>query len=199
MTNSFPLKWPVGRPVTNQYNRKDAAFDTTMGRARDQLLHELKLLGARNVVISSNVATYTRGGQEIMYADQSAAKDEPGVAVYYQWNNESYALACDRWKTVTDNLQALNKSVNAIRGLDRWGTGDMVKAAFQGFKELPEPALEKPWWHVLGMPSAIKDAGLIRQYYTHKAKICHPDAGGTHAAMTELTAAYREGLEYTKQ
>lgn len=78
MTDSFPLKWPLGRPVTDKYHRKSANFKTTTARCRDELLHELKLLGAKNVVISSNVATYRRGGQEIMYADQTAAKDTPG-------------------------------------------------------------------------------------------------------------------------
>ena len=107
MTESFPLKWPAGRERTSSYHRKNAAFKTTPGRARDELLAELKRLGASNIVISSNVATYRRGGQDIMYADQSAAKEDPGVAVYYTWKGEQYSLACDKWTTVTDNLQSL--------------------------------------------------------------------------------------------
>lgn len=189
MTESFPLKWPLGRSITDRYRRKDARFNTTMGRSRDELLHELKLLGARNVVISSNVATYTRGGQTIMYADQSAAKDEPGVAVYYTWKDNSYALACDRWKTVADNLQALNKTVNAIRGLDRWGTGEMVKAAFAGFKELGAP--ETDFWEILGIP-ATKSKEQINTAYRAKAKeLFH---NGT--SLKEINIARDKAIKY---
>lgn len=197
MTESFPLKWPLGRARTLSYQRKDAQFKTTRGRARDELLHELKLLGAKEVVISSNVATYRRGGQDIMYADQSAANNDPGVAVYYQWRGESYSLACDLWKTVDDNLQALNKTVNAIRGIERWGTGEMMKAAFAGFKELP-PAKVTPkrsCWEVLGIkPTGFKEYIVAR--YRDLAKQHHPDAGGNKDTFQEINEAYQEALAY---
>jgi hypothetical protein len=190
---SFPLQWPLGRERTPSYLRKPAPFKTTMGRARDELLHELKLLGAREVVISSNVATYRRGGQDIMYADQSAAKSDPGVAVYYTWKGEQYALACDRWNSVTDNLQALNKTVDAIRGIERWGTGEMMKAAFAGFKALPQQAhtAGRPWWEVLVVS---KDASWwqIEESYKSLRKVRHPDAGGSHQSFIELQEAYEQ-------
>lgn len=104
MAEAFPLKWVLGRERTPKYQRKSAPFKTTMGRARDELLHELKILGANDIVVSSNIATYRRAGQEVMYADQSAAKEDPGVAIYYTWKGEQYALACDKWTTVMDNL-----------------------------------------------------------------------------------------------
>lgn len=104
MTEAFPLKWVFGRERTPKCSRKVAPFKTSPARARDELLHELKLLGARDIVISSNVATYRRAGQDVMYADQSSAKEDPGVAVYYTWKGEQYALACDKWTTVMDNL-----------------------------------------------------------------------------------------------
>lgn len=189
MTESYPLKWPLGRERT--MFRKSAPFKTTPGRARDELLHELKLLGARDVVISSNVATYRRGGQDIMYADQSAAKSDPGVAVYYTWKGDQYALACDRWNTVMDNLQALMKTVDAIRGIDRWGTGEMMKAAFAGFKALPEQAesSNRPWWEVL---NCGKDSPwwFVEDRYKALRKTTHPDAGGSSEAFIEVQAAF---------
>lgn len=196
MTESYPLKWPLGRERTSSWQRKDARFNTTMGRARDELLQELKRLGARDVVISSNVATYRRGGQDIMYADQSAAKEDPGVAVYYTWKGEQYALACDRWKAVMENLQALNKTVDAIRGIERWGTGEMMKAAFAGFKAIPEQATSgRSCWDVLGIKQT-KDRSVINTAYTNLASKRHPDIGGSHERMVELNEARRQALEY---
>lgn len=197
MTESFPLKWPLGRARTEVYQRRAAQFKTTRARARDELLHELKLLGARDVVISSNVTTYRRGGQDIMYADQSAAYNDPGVAVYYQWKGESYSLACDRWKTVEDNLQALNKTVNAIRGIERWGTGDMMKAAFAGFKELPEKATGKSCWDILNLQPTRNEA-LIHNAYRNAALFKHPDRGGSQDEFHELQEARNQAINYAK-
>lgn len=194
MTESFPLKWPLGREKTASYARKPAPFKTTPGRARDELIHELKLLGASNVVISSNVATYRRGGQDIMYADQSMAKDDPGVAIYYMWKGDQYALACDRWKTVTDNLQALNKTVNAIRGIERWGTGEMMKAAFAGFKALPEPTADISCWDILGIHQT-RNEETIKQAYRSKAPGAHPDTGGSVSLFQKLNNAYSTALK----
>lgn len=190
MTESFPLKWPAGKPRTDKYSRKPAPFKTTPGRARDELLRQLKLLGARDIVISSNVATYMRGGQEIMYADQSAAKEDPGVAVYYTWNKEQYALACDKWNAVVDNLQALMKTVDAIRGIERWGTGDMMKAAFAGFKALPE-SKETAWYDVLGV-TMNSDEATIKEAYRKKVMQHHPDRGGNNDEFNIIQKAYQQ-------
>lgn len=61
MTVAYPLQWPEGWPRTPYGAREtDARFrgptyGLTFGRARDQMLAELELLGAKNVVISSNL------------------------------------------------------------------------------------------------------------------------------------------------
>lgn len=194
MTESFPLKWPFGWDRTPKYQRRAAAFKTTPGRARDELLKQLKMLGASNVVISSNVATYRRGGQDIMYADQSAAKEDPGVAVYYTWRGDQYALACDKWNAVVDNLQALMKTVDAIRGIERWGTGGMMKAAFAGFKALPEVKQTRKWWEVLGVNVFASYSEVVTAYKA-KAFQHHPDRGGNHEEFIEIKQAYEEALK----
>jgi hypothetical protein len=201
MTEAFPLQWPVGRERTSGYSRKSAPFKTTPGRARDELLHQLKLLGARDVVISTNVATYFRGGQEIMYADQSAAKHDPGVAVYYTWKGDQYCFACDKWNSVTDNIQALMKTVDAIRGIERWGTGEMVKAAFSGFKALPQPAETNPmdWYAILELSkNRIITETDIKEAYRKKAMVCHPDRGGNPQEFARLHNAYLEAMRQLK-
>lgn len=194
MTEAFPLKWPMGRERQTKYSRKPAQFKTTPGRARDELLRELKMLGAKDVVISSNVSTYRRGGQDIMYADQSAAKEDPGVAVYYTWKGEQYALACDRYTTVTDNLQALNKTVNAIRGIERWGTGEMMKAAFSGFKALPEQSQSYSAWYEVLEVSQNANVNQIKEAYRRKAMESHPDRGGNSETFNRVQTAYQQGL-----
>lgn len=198
MVESFPLTWPFGRKRTESWGRRSAPFKTTMGKARDELLRQLKLLGARDVVISSNVATYRRAGQDVMYADQSAANEDPGIAVYYLWDKEQYCISCDKWKTVTDNLQACMKAVDALRGIERWGTGEMMKAAFSGFKPLPEPPKQQqPWWQILGVNQHAFD-NEIRDAYRRLSMIHHPDKGGTSEMFTKINNAYNEGMASKK-
>lgn len=192
-TDAYPLKWPGHRPRTVQASRKNSAFKTTPGKARDELIRELNMLGAKDIIISTNIHTYEKGGRQVMYADQSASTSDPGVAVYYTWKAEQYCLSCDKWRSVKENLQAIMKTVNAIRGIERWGSGDMLKAAFAGFKELPDPA-EKDWWKILGVePWASLDE--IRSAYKQKAKKHHPDVGGHSQAFIEIQEAYQTGLD----
>jgi hypothetical protein len=198
-SDSFPLKWPNARPRTDKWKRKAAPFKTSMARARDNMLLELRRLGATQIVISSNVEIYMRGGQYIPYADQTKQKEDPGVAVYYMWKGEQYCLSCDKYNSVMDNMQAINKTVEAIRGIERWGTGEMMRAAFQGFKELPEAPRQakKEWWQVMCYQqkpgTAPWDWAGIEAQYKSLAKKLHPDMpGGLTSAFQELSAAFEE-------
>ena len=191
---AFPLHWPLGRKKTDKYQRTHSAFKTTLARARDGVIKQLDMMCAKDIVISSNVDTYKRGGQEIMYADQSKAKEEPGVAVYFTWKKKQYALSCDKYNTVMDNLQAIMKTLEAIRGIERWGTGDMMEAAFDGFKSLPEPKAEdKNWCEVLGV-QPWANAEQIKEAYRKKAMEVHPDKGGSSEMFNRVKTAYEQGL-----
>lgn len=53
MTLGYPLQWPEGWPRTKRPVR--ARFKTSFARARDGLIHEIKLHGGRNIVISTNI------------------------------------------------------------------------------------------------------------------------------------------------
>lgn len=194
MVEAFPLHWPLGRKKTEKYQRTHSAFKTTLARARDGVLKQLNMMWAKDIVISSNVDTYIRGGQEIMYADQTKAKEGPGVAVYFTWKKKQYALSCDKYNTVMDNLQAIMKTLEAIRGIERWGTGDMMEAAFDGFKSLPEPKEDvKSWCEILGV-QPWANADEIKEAYRKKAKEAHPDMGGTSEKFNAVQNAYTQGL-----
>lgn len=69
-------------------------------------------------------------------------------------------FACDRWLSHAENMLAIAKSVEAMRGLDRWGMADVVERVMGGFSALPagdgseyvsQPQPKKrPWREVLG-------------------------------------------------
>ena len=195
MPDAYPLSWPLGRPRTKR--PKSSRFDTTMAAARDGLFDELRRLGARDVVVSTNIRTYNRGGREIPYADQSQASGDPGVAVYYTWKGDQYVFSCDRWDRVSDNVQAIRKTIEALRGIERWGTGDAMRAAFTGFKALPAAGegTGRGWWDVLGCPM-VAGADEIRAAYRRRAKETHPDLPGVGdgAEFRAVQEALHQGL-----
>lgn len=98
------------------------------------------------------------------------------------------SFACDRWLKIEHNMQAIAKTIEALRGIARWGTGDMLEAAFTGFTALPAPGATRHWREVLGVAHDA-DMALVRAAYRVLASRHHPDKGGSHDSMAELNAA----------
>jgi hypothetical protein len=185
MTTAYPLQWPAGRKRTISYRRARANFTTSFAVARDNLIAEVKRLGARNLVISTNIPLRQDG---LPYASYRKIDDE-GVAVYFTLDGQQTSFACDRWDKVEHNMHAIVKTIDALRGIARWGTGDMMKAAFTGFTALPAPSAEKTWREVLGLYSGERSMDIVKAAYRRLASAAHPDKGGSHDAMTELNTA----------
>lgn len=151
---------------------------------------------AVRVVLSTNLELRPDGRPYVPYA--SRKPDDPAVAVYFTWRGQQYAFACDCWHLVEHNLQAIRKTIEAMRGIERWGTGEMVSAAFAGFKALPEqagPSSGFTWWAVLGFSSPVASEADIDAAYKRLAKQYHPDQqGGSHELMQQLNQARTQGL-----
>lgn len=181
MTEAYPLHWPQGKPRTR--NTERSRFKVPgFCRVRDALMSELGRLGARHVVLSTNIPLK---GDGMPYASFKALADV-GVAVYFQYNKKPMCFAYDRWWSVEENMQAVHHTIEALRGIARWGTGDMLQAAFEGFTALPQP---KSWPEILKVPrDALIDT--IETHYKILARKHHPDMpGGSEAAMAEINAA----------
>lgn len=187
MTEAFPLQWPAGRPRTSY--RIDSKFKPkTFAVARDFLLMEVERLGGDNVVVSTNLPLRNDG---LPYAARRSP-DDPAVAVYFTYRKRAMCFACDLYERIEDNMHAIGLTIEALRGIARWGAGDMMERAFTGFAALPAPT-SRPWWEVLGVErTASPDA--IRSAFKARALAAHPDRGGSDAAMSEVNAAYQQAL-----
>jgi hypothetical protein len=145
---AYPLYWPEGRPRLSAKLRERSRFETLPGRARDDILYEIRLLDGRNVTVSTNIKLRSDGQH------QGGQKEpiDPGAAVYFDLHGRLYCFSCDRWDRVKDNMRAIAKTIGAIRGIKRWGASDMMEAAFRGFEALPAPK-SRDKAHI-GKPSA---------------------------------------------
>jgi len=180
---SYPLTWPDGRQRIPPSKRKDGKFKLLLGAALDDLVVELTRLRATNMVISSNLKNRLDG---IPYSNQ-AQPDDPGVAVYFTSEGIDYAFCCDTWRRVEDNVRAIGLTIAAIRGIKRWGSGEMMQAAFRGFAALPAPGSD--WRTTLGFGQGQVTRDQVRDAYRAKAMKAHPDHGGNQHEMMRLNEA----------
>ena len=183
--NAFPLSWPQGWPRSK--HAQSSAFKADFVSVRDGLFQQIKLLGGTYVVLSSNVPLRNDG---LPRAGQPQPQDK-GVAVYFLRRGKQMVFACDRWNKVEDNLRAIEKTIDAVRGMDRWGASEMMERAFTAFEALPPP---RSCWDILGIRPGASEEEISTAYRT-KSRSAHPDVGGTQTAMAELNRARDEAMK----
>lgn len=194
-SDAFPLCWPAGWP-RRRGPRERGIFSGTPGRVQEELLQEVDrlALGAtargytirQHVIISTNVPLRRDG---FPMANRTEPTD-PGVAVYFERKGGKVCFACDKYDRVWKNMRAIAKTIEAMRGIERWGSSDMLDRAFTGFAALPEPGKVKPWSEVFDLPAHTPTAD-VKARYRELAKLRHPDIGGSNEAFAELNAAWQ--------
>lgn len=182
--DAYPLHWPQGWPRTKE--PQPSRFGGTFAKIREELIWEVERMGGQYIVLSTNLPVKRDG---MPYAGQKEPSD-PGVAVYFMRRGKQMAFACDKWRTVQDNMRAIQRTIEAIRGIERWGASEMMERAFAAFEALPAP---KSCWDILGVrPGSSRDE--IEAAYRTRAKRAHPDAGGSTSAMADLNRARSDAL-----
>lgn len=183
---SYPLQWPDHIPRSTR--REGSRFRTSYEQALKNVVTSLRAFGAdSSKPITSSVMS---SNMDLLNHKPS----DPGVAVWFVWDNISICIPVDRYLTPAENLQAIHHIIEARRTELRHGTLHLVRATFQGFKALPPPPgaeRKRPYWEVLGIPQG-SSAQQFEVAYMAKAKQLHPDAGGTTEAMAELNRAREE-------
>ncbi len=207
MTTAYPLQWPDGWPRTpsgqirdgrDRFARSSRKFGSnsravwTFADARDKLLEELRQLGAKNIVLSSNFELNRWG-------TASEGKRRPadqGIAVYFTRDGEPLAMARDAFDRAEENMRSLALAIEAMRQLDRHGGSTMMRRAFAGFVAIPPP---DDCWVVLGLKPGA-GAGDIQAAYRKRAQAMHPDRpGGDERLMTALNRARDEAMQKAGQ
>jgi hypothetical protein len=209
----YPLSWPFGWKRTPEDERKASDFRETadvmravwtdgirhdksvrgtkpvsLRTACDRLQEQLDRLGATDTVLSTNVeltlAGEPRGGMR--------PPKDPGAAAYFKLQQKDRVLACDRWRTVQENVAALAAHIDAIRRVDRYGVGTMDQA-FAGYDALPAPSEDNrpPWRKILGFkPMTEVTPDDVNVNFKALAKL----AVHNHSRMVELNLARDQAL-----
>lgn len=198
--DAYPLQWPLGWKKTDGWSRRTSKFaDKSFAVARDLLMAELKRFRAFDVILSTNIPLRLDG---LPYSGYRQPTDT-GVAVYFKlhgaWKDgkrhpdKPMVFACDKWRKIEENIYAIYKTIEALRGVERWGSSDLMERSFTGFAALPPPP-SKEWWDILGV-ARLADKDYIKDVYRALAKKHHPDVpGGSAEKMSEINRAYEEAM-----
>lgn len=193
MSEAYPLKWPAGWPrakyrATAKFSQAGARGGSnvavTVAVARQRLQNELDMLRAGYITLSTNMELRLDGQPRSGLPEPI----DPGAALYFRLSGRDTVLACDKWNRVADNITAIAKHIEAIRGMDRWGVGTAAQA-FAGYQAIAAP---EQWWEVLGVPSTASVAEIDRAWRARIAD-AHPDRGGSDALAARLNRARDDG------
>lgn len=196
---AYPLSWPSAWKRTPSAQRQGARFATrvradgvTWRRMQEisvadaiyRLQRELDRLDALRVILSSNIELRLDG---LPHSNRPEPRD-PGVAVYFEWRKRKTVFACDRWDRVADNIAAIAAHIDCLRGIERYGVGDLEQA-FRGYQALPAPDFVHNWREILGDCKTLDEA---EAKFKVRAKVCHPDQGGDPHQMADLNLAIKD-------
>jgi hypothetical protein len=200
----YPLQWPLGFPRTKWPNRSRFG-NVSFAKARDHVFHELGLMlnyqERKTIILSTNIPLKNDGMPYATYK----TPDDKGIAIYFQYKEQNIVICCDAWDRVEHNLWSVAKTIEAMRGIERWGVSDFLKHSFSGFQALPPASngqsKKRDWWVVFNYNSrpgtAPWDLAGVQVQYKSLAKLRHPDVdGGSVEAFQELNTAYEEAKKY---
>jgi hypothetical protein len=184
----FPLAWPEG--VERTKTRIDSRFKATLASALSNVEGSLFKFGREsgkaisNIVRSSNV---TLGVPKPV---------DPGVAVWFTWEDELRCIAVDRYRKVEENLQAIHHILEARCTELRHGGLIIVRQTFRNFVALPRPEVD--WRGLLGFEQSntLPTKEAVEEKFRAAAAKAHPDKpGGSEEKMTAVNAARAAALE----
>lgn len=218
MIPAYPLQWPEGWPRHKggrefaRFETKRSTYDTSLQRSvsrradlsiadgTQRVVATLNRmgLGLDDIVISTNIPLRLDGLPRSNVPEPS----DPGVAVYWQTRKgERKVMAIDRFTRTADNLAAVAATLEALRGIERWGGGQILDRAFSGFTALPAPGQThaRGWREVLNVEATVNDIEAVKGQYRRLSSVRHPDKGGTEAEMSELNWAWAQAQEALAQ
>jgi hypothetical protein len=139
-------------------------------------------MDGRGIVLSTNIPL-RQDGQP--YANPGRMND-PGIAIYFTRAGRPVCVASDAYLSIEANMQALNKTLAALRSIERWGGEELMDTAISGFA-----ALEDKSQYFTG----CRTRDDVDSKFRELAKRLHPDGGGSAELFMELKEQYDKALE----
>lgn len=188
------LDWPDGFERTPASEREpNHNFEATLGQTTSDLETELDRLDPERWRVSIGNQHTKSNGLPL----HNANPDDPGFALYWRKDGEQFAVACDAYSRLRDNVREVYLWVHEtrLRGNREVETGETEFAAAR----LPsgdDDAITTPVppAEVLDVsPNASPEE--VREAYRERVKEVHPDQGGSEEEFHRVERAKEKLLK----
>lgn len=179
MKESYPLQWPFGWERTPAINQTKGQFQVKDFKlAFNGLAREIRLLSDdENPYLTHNMMASQR------------EPDDTGVAVYFTYEGRQVCIPCDKYDKVKNNIRGIEKTIEALRGIQRWGCKVVMERTVHAYTV---PMLTSSNWRaILRLPEKVTLLQVEKQYKA-LAKENHPDQGGSPEQMAEINQAVEQ-------
>ena len=189
------LDWPPNWERTPARERsKNRNYEVELMDAIDDLEAELRRLGVDDWRLSTDMDHQSRNPNR-PYANQPEP-DDPGVVVRWSMDGDQYAVACDAYSRVRDNLRTAGLYIREKRKMSNrpvtTGEAEFANARLPSGEEAV--AGSPPPHEVLGVaPDA--SAEEVRAAFRERAKETHADVGGDTEAFKRVKRAKEAMLD----
>ncbi|MFC3476300.1 J domain-containing protein [Halobacterium litoreum] len=193
------LDWPTGFERTEPVNReRTTKFQASIASTTSAIETEMGRLDPSNWKVStgSGGAHTKRSG----LPKHSANPSDPGVVLRWTKDGEQFAVACDAYAKLRDNLRSVYLWVHETRMRSQrpveTGESEFAAARLPPADEDSEAvvAAAEPAHEVLEVaPDA--DDGVVKAAYREKLKDAHPDQGGSSAEVHRIRNAKEAMLD----
>jgi len=192
------LDWPRGWDRTPARQReKNPRFDASIATTTDALATEMDRMDVDEWRGSIGNAHTKSSGLPL----HNAKPDDPGFVLRWTDDGTQFAVACDAYSRLRDNLRSVYLWIHETRMRSQRPvkTGDTEFAAAR----LPSGdedavAATAPPHEVLEVAPDAGDA-VVKAAYREKAKSAHPDQGGDPAEWRRINEAKESMLEGERQ
>mgnify|MGYP006281216347 CR=1 FL=1 len=183
------LDWPAGWPRTSPSEReKNRDFKATIANTTINLKKELERMDVDEWRASIGNQHTKSNGLPL----HNANPDDPGFVLQWTDDGQQFAVACDDYSRLRDNLRSVYLWVHETRMRSQRPvkTGDAEFAAARlpsGEGEQAVAATALP--HEILEVDPDADEEIVQAAFRQKAKSAHPDQGGDPAEWRRLTDA----------
>jgi len=192
------LDWPPGfERVPSVEREPNRNYEVSLSTALDELEAELDRLGVEEVRLSTAAPQRQRDNRP--YAN--ASPDDPGAVVRWMMDGEQYAVACDAYSRLRDNVRTIGLYVREKRKMEQRpvetgesefanarlpsGEQESVVVAGDGSGRSPH--------EILGVAADAPDE-TVRGAARQLKRKHHPDRGGDRERFKAVVAAEKAML-----
>lgn len=195
-TNYYkPIDWPIIFDRTPAAERtKNNRFKKSLRESIDDLVDELERLDVDDWRLSTD-AIHQKKNPQYPYADSNP--DDPGAVIRWTKDENQYAVACDNYSRLRDNVRTLYKYVQEKRKMmDRpvkTGHDEFANARLPPADDADVSDANLPAHKILGVDPDSNES-VIEAAARMRKKETHPDQGGDESEFKRVVEAEKEML-----